>query len=345
MRSNYTQSQRQAAFVTTIFFHRGIWIARAEVNSLLSATLGRSMKTHSNNSVFGRNWGPQTCVLFSYKHSKFPSHAPILRLCPYSTWLFCFPGGNPQLLFVKYLNAVFCFSYLASLKKYWNITFPGSLTSAKLNIPEPRDHMKLPAEMIWNKFKNFLSLNVWPNTITGSFLKKDYLRWRSSDVFLFLATQRNDKKTLRRLLVDFVRSVSLDIQRSRMPGFESKVMKNHVNTQVVSNTMGPRDTGSELLSKPRWIPSHLCSQPRPESTSMPLYGMCLGTRSYISHRFYECQSLSASVFMCSHSVFTVSRSVHCPHCKHSIVVIKQHSQGTYRRKSLLGSCSRTGRAS
>lgn len=117
-------------------------------------------------------------LAFSHKHSKFPSHDPILRLCPYSAWLFVcfvFPGGNPQLLFVKYLNAVFCFSYLASLKKYWNITFPRSLTSSslsKLNISEPRDHMKLPAEMIWNKFKNFLSLNIWPNTITGSFFLK-----------------------------------------------------------------------------------------------------------------------------------------------------------------------------
>lgn len=146
-----------------MFFHWGIGIATAEVNS-----------------VSRRNWGPKTCVLFSWSFltsdSNFPSHDLVLRLCPDCMifYLSCFfLGGNPQLLFVTYLNTFFCFSYIASLKKYLNITFPRSLTSAclsELNISEPRDHVKLPAEMIWNKCK-LLEPEPLSNTITEYFLK------------------------------------------------------------------------------------------------------------------------------------------------------------------------------
>lgn len=124
-----------------------------------------------------------------------------------------------------------------------------------------------------------------------------------------------------------------------MPGFEREVMTNCMDTQVVSNMMGPRNKGSELLSKAKMNSvSPLCSQPRPKSTPVQLYGHVSWHLLVSSVTvFIKCQTMSASVFIYSHSVFTVSRrNAHCSHCKHSIVVIKQHRQGTYSRRCLLG---------
>lgn len=55
-----------------------------------------------------------------------------------------------------------------------------------------------------------------------------------------------------------------------MPGFERKVMKNYVSTQVVSNTTGLRDTGSELLSKAKMTS---VSSLLPDQTPKHLYAV------------------------------------------------------------------------
>lgn len=115
-------------------------------------------------------------------------------------------------------------------------------------------------------------------------------------------------------------------------------MTNYMDTQVVSNMMGLRDKGSELLSQAKM------NSVSPLLLAQTIKHPCAVVWGCVSHVlissatvFIKCQTLSASVFIYSHSVFTVSRrNAHCPHCKHSIVVIKQHSQGTYRRRGLLG---------
>lgn len=153
-------------------------IATAEVNSLLPATPGRSMKTHSNNnSVFRRNWSPTTCVLFSWSfltsNSKFPSHDPILRVCSDCMvfCLICFSWWRSSVTFCQVFE--YCFLVFHMLSVVRSITFSRSLTSACLsepNISEPRDHVKLPAEMTWNKFK-LLEPEPLPNTIIEYFFK------------------------------------------------------------------------------------------------------------------------------------------------------------------------------
>lgn len=63
-----------------MFFHRGIWIRTTEVSAVLSARPGRNTRTEKH-SVFRRNWGHKTQVLFSHKHPEISSHSMILKSC------------------------------------------------------------------------------------------------------------------------------------------------------------------------------------------------------------------------------------------------------------------------
>jgi hypothetical protein len=74
-------------FVFCFFFHRGLWVTTAEVNSHLSTTPERSTKTHSKNkSVFWRNSSTKSPVFleFSHKHSVISLNS-ILWLCSSNT--------------------------------------------------------------------------------------------------------------------------------------------------------------------------------------------------------------------------------------------------------------------
>lgn len=163
--------------------------------------------------------------------------------------------------------------------------------------------------IMWNyqqkRFKTNLKTSwAWTSGPTGYFFKGiDYLRWRSSDIFILSHSERNDK--MRFLLGNLVKSVSLDEQWSRMPGFGREVMKNYMDTRVVSNTMGPRDKGSERVSNPSRILSYLCSQTRPKTPLCGCTEMWLGTYSFHQLQFLlnaRCGALS--------SLFTLIRFLH-----------------------------------
>lgn len=166
--------------------------------------------------------------------------------------------------------------------------------------------------IMWNyqqkRFKTNLKTSwAWtsgPTQSLGIFFKGiDYLRWRSSDIFILSHSERNDK--MRFLLGNLVKSVSLDEQWSRMSGFGREVMKNYMDTQVVSNMMGPRDKGSERLSNPRRILSYLCSQTRPKTPLCGCTEMWLDTYSFHQLQFL----LNARCGVLS-SLFTLIRFLH-----------------------------------
>lgn len=72
------QPEGQATCDKTMVFHRSTWITATEVNSLLSATPGRSLHTHSKKkSVFWRNWGHKA-LLISYSFLESTQNFPHL---------------------------------------------------------------------------------------------------------------------------------------------------------------------------------------------------------------------------------------------------------------------------